>query len=113
MYRARGAPAKRNRRSRGQSLEPRAPATKRLRDRRVLPTSRHRAYTAITAPLLAAALVLGLAVSASAKIVCPPGRFTMQSADARFDGTELVLGRGQVMLASGCASVRAGKYCRA
>ncbi len=70
----------------------------------------HRAYTESTAPLLAAALVLGLAVSASAKAVCPPGRFTMQSADARFDGTELVLGRGKVTMASACTSVRAGRY---
>jgi hypothetical protein len=54
--------------------------------------------------------VLGLAVSASAKLVCPPGRFTMQSANARFDGTELVLGRGRVTMASGCTSVRAGRY---
>jgi hypothetical protein len=69
-----------------------------------------RAYTKSTAPLLAAALVLGIAVSASAKLVCPPGRFTMQSADARFDGSELVLGRGRVTMAPGCASVRAGRY---
>jgi hypothetical protein len=51
-----------------------------------------------------------MAVTASAKLVCPPGRFTMQSADARFDGTELVLGRGDVTMASTCASVRAGRY---
>jgi len=34
----------------------------------------------------------------------------MQSANAHLDGTELVLGRGQVTLASGCTSVRAGRY---
>ena len=51
-----------------------------------------------------------MAVSTSAKLVCSPGRFAMQSANARFDGTDLVLGRGQVTMASTCASVRAGKY---
>ena len=37
----------------------------------------------------------------------------MQSADARFDGTELVLGRGQVTMASACTSTRAGRYLSA
>jgi hypothetical protein len=51
-----------------------------------------------------------MALSASAKLVCPPGRFTMQSANARIDGTELVLGRGHVTIASSCKSARAGRY---
>ena len=47
-----------------------------------------------------------------AKLVCPPGRFTISTsgANVRLDGAELVLDRGRVILSGSCRSSSAWRY---
>ena len=57
-------------------------------------------------------ILLGTAVPAAAKLICPPGRFTIDTSgtSTRFDGSELVLGRGTVMMGGSCFTASAGRY---
>jgi hypothetical protein len=67
----------------------------------------------VTTRALAAALfVLGIATPVSAKLVCPPGRFTIDTsgAGASLDGSELALGRGSATMGGTCAAISAGRY---
>jgi hypothetical protein len=57
-------------------------------------------------------ILLGTAVPASAKLVCPPGRFTIETLGRSLglDGSELVLGQGTLTMAGGCRTGSAGRY---
>jgi hypothetical protein len=57
-------------------------------------------------------ILLGTVMPAAAKLICPPGRFTIDTSGAspRLDGSELVLGQGTVRLAETCRSASAGRY---
>lgn len=65
----------------------------------------------------ASCLLLITAVApASAKLICPPGRYTIQveaaGSEPALEGAEIVLGRGTVAVTGRCAPVAASRYLR-
>ncbi|HXJ33951.1 MAG TPA: hypothetical protein VMS22_07895 [Candidatus Eisenbacteria bacterium] len=63
--------------------------------------------------LAATLILLGMALPASAKIVCPSGRFTIKTSTPHaLDAAELVLGKGRATISGTCGAVRAGQYLR-
>jgi hypothetical protein len=61
--------------------------------------------------LIVALILLGTALPAFSKVLCPPGRFVIQTAEASvLDGTELVLGQGRAHVTDTCAAVQAGEF---
>jgi hypothetical protein len=53
-----------------------------------------------------------MAPSAPAKVLCPPGRFTIHTLAAPLNGGELVLGRGDAAITGMCDSVPGKRFMR-
>src|SRR5262249_45021911 len=65
----------------------------------------------LTARAIVATLILfGTALPAPGKLVCPGGRFTIRTSEARLDGLELVLGEGDATLSGRCRPAPARRY---
>jgi hypothetical protein len=64
--------------------------------------------------LIGLVVVVGMAVPAFPKVLCPPGSFVIQTTGgSAMDGTVLELGRGRARLGDTCATVRARRFHRA
>lgn len=55
-------------------------------------------------------LLAGMAMPVSAKVVCPPGQFTLHTQVAALDGGQLMLGEGDAAIADACGPVSAGDF---